>query len=193
MFGTHKNEWKNSNFYRYGELHKIWKKIPVQKPATKSMYSVWLHQWTATFIVLFFTFSSDSFGILVVLAMDLILSFSRWLSSYFNNIYCNIHLFLSDLRGHLCYKLNFHTDLGLGNRTNERELSIRVSQSVQLLSHVWLFVAPWTAACQASVHHKLPELAQTHGHWVGDAIQLSHPLLSPSPPAFSLSQQQGLS
>ena len=68
--------------------------------------------------------------------MDLILSFSRWLSSYFNNIYCNIHLFLSDLRGHLCYKLNFHTDLGLGNRTNERELSIRVSQSVQLLSHV---------------------------------------------------------
>ena len=68
--------------------------------------------------------------------MDVILSFSRWLSSYFNNIYCNIHLFLSDLRGHLCYKLNFHTDLDLGNHTNERELSIRVSQSVQLLSCV---------------------------------------------------------
>ena len=35
-----------------------------------------------------------------------------------------------------------------------------------------------------------PELAQTHVHWVGDAIQPSHPLLSPSPPAFNLSQQQ---
>ena len=33
------------------------------------------------------------------------------------------------------------------------------------------------------VHHQLPELAQTHVHWVGDAIQQSHPLLSPSPPA----------
>ena len=37
-----------------------------------------------------------------------------------------------------------------------------------------------------------PELAPTHIHWVGDAIQQSHPLLSPSPPAFNLSQHQGL-
>ena len=37
------------------------------------------------------------------------------------------------------------------------------------------------------VHHQLPELTQTHVHWVGDAIQLSHPLSSPSPPAFNLS------
>ena len=43
------------------------------------------------------------------------------------------------------------------------------------------------------VHHQLPELAQTHVHRVGDAIQSSHPLLSPSPSAFSLSQLQGLS
>ena len=42
------------------------------------------------------------------------------------------------------------------------------------------------------VHHHLPELAQTHVHWVGDAIQPSHPLSSPSPPAFNLSQHQGL-
>ena len=41
------------------------------------------------------------------------------------------------------------------------------------------------------VHHQLPEFTQTHVHWVGDAIQPSHPLLSPSPPAFSLSQHQG--
>ena len=42
------------------------------------------------------------------------------------------------------------------------------------------------------VLHHLPGLAQTHVHRVGDAIQLSHPLLSPSPPAFNLSQHQGL-
>ena len=42
------------------------------------------------------------------------------------------------------------------------------------------------------VHHQLPELTQTHVHWVSDAIQLSHPLSSPSPPAFNLSQHQGL-
>ena len=41
------------------------------------------------------------------------------------------------------------------------------------------------------VHHQLPEFTQTHVHRVGDAIQPSHPLLSPSP-AFSLSQQQAL-
>ena len=42
------------------------------------------------------------------------------------------------------------------------------------------------------VHHQLPESTQTHVHWVGDAIQPSHPLLSPSPPALDLSQHQGL-
>ena len=41
------------------------------------------------------------------------------------------------------------------------------------------------------VHHQLPELTQTHVHCVGDAIQPSHPLSSPSPPAFNLSQYQG--
>ena len=42
------------------------------------------------------------------------------------------------------------------------------------------------------VHHQFPEFTQTHVHWVPNAIQLSHPLLSPSPPAFNLSQHQGL-
>ena len=42
------------------------------------------------------------------------------------------------------------------------------------------------------VHHQLPQLAQTHAHRVGDAIQPSYPLSSPSPPAFNLSQHQGL-
>ena len=42
------------------------------------------------------------------------------------------------------------------------------------------------------VHHQLPELAQIHVHRVGDDIQPSHPLSSLSPPAFNLSQHQGL-
>ena len=42
------------------------------------------------------------------------------------------------------------------------------------------------------VHHQLPEFTQTHVHWIGGNIQPSHPLLSPSPPAFNLPQHQGL-
>ena len=42
------------------------------------------------------------------------------------------------------------------------------------------------------VHYQLPEFTQTHVYWVSDAIQPSHPLSSPSPPALNLSQHQGL-
>ena len=42
------------------------------------------------------------------------------------------------------------------------------------------------------VHHQLLEFTQTHVHWVGDAMQPSHPLSSPSPPTFNLSQHQDL-
>ena len=42
------------------------------------------------------------------------------------------------------------------------------------------------------VHQQLPEFTQTQVHRVSDTIQPSHPLLSPSPPAFNLSQHQGL-
>ena len=67
------------------------------------------------------------------------------------------------------------------------------ASSVQSLSHVQLFVTPWTAACQASLSiTQLLELAQSHVHWVGDAIQPAHSLPSPSPPAFNLSQHQDL-
>ena len=52
---------------------------------------------------------------------------------------------------------------------------------------------PWTAARPGfSVHHPLPELAQTHVHPVSNVIQPSYPLLSPSPPALNLSQHHGL-
>ena len=78
-----------------------------------------------------------------------------------------------------------------GNRCAPR-LELQFSHSV--MSD---FATPWTAASLRwldglPVHHQLPEFAQTHVHRVGDAIQPSHPLLSPSPPAFNLSQYEGL-
>ena len=65
--------------------------------------------------------------------------------------------------------------------------------SVQF-SCVQLFATPWTTACQPGfpVHHQLLRLAQTPVHWISDAIQPSHPLSSPSPPALNLAQHQGL-
>ena len=53
-------------------------------------------------------------------------------------------------------------------------------------------VTPLTSMPGLPVLHHLPELAQTHVHSVSDAIQPSHPLTSPSPPALNLSQDQGL-
>ena len=64
--------------------------------------------------------------------------------------------------------------------------------SVQWLSRVWLCDPMDCSTPGFPVHHQLPELAQTHVHPVGDAIQPSHPLLSPSPPTFNMSQHQGL-
>ena len=63
---------------------------------------------------------------------------------------------------------------------------------VVVLGRVQLFATPWAAACQASLSHYLPEFAQTHVRWVGDAIQPSHPLSPPTPPALNHSQHQGL-
>ena len=75
-------------------------------------------------------------------------------------------------------------------RTSWEAAPVVLFNSVQLLSRVRFFVTPWTPGFP--VHHQLLELAQTHVHRVGDAIQPSHPLLTPSPPAFNLSQHQGL-
>ena len=64
--------------------------------------------------------------------------------------------------------------------------------SVQLLSHVWLCDPMDCSTPDFPVLHHLLELAQTPIHWVNDAIQPSHPLSSPSPLAFHLSQNQCL-
>ena len=69
-----------------------------------------------------------------------------------------------------------------------------ILSSVQLLSHVRPTLCD-PKDCSTSgfpVHHQLLELAQTHVHRVGDTIQRSHTLSSPSSPTFNLSQHQGL-
>ena len=61
---------------------------------------------------------------------------------------------------------------------------------VQWLSHLWLLETPSTRGFP--LLHYLPKFAQTHVHWISDAIQPSHPLSPLSPPVFNLSQHQGL-
>ena len=74
-------------------------------------------------------------------------------------------------------------------------MALRFTQfsSVQF-SHSVLSDSLWPHGLQHAylpVYHQLPEFTQTHVHWVHDAIQPSHPLLSPSAPAFNLSPASG--
>ena len=71
---------------------------------------------------------------------------------------------------------------------------LSVSQSVSSVTQSCLtFCDPMNHSMPGlPVHHQLLEFTQTHVHWVSDAIQPSHPLLSPSPPAPNPSQHQGL-
>ena len=78
--------------------------------------------------------------------------------------------------------------------TTEAQFSLLLCRlsSVQSLSRVRLCDPMGCSTPGLPVHHQLPEFTQTHVHRVGDAIQPSHLLSSPSPPALNLSQHQGL-
>ena len=77
-------------------------------------------------------------------------------------------------------------------------------QSLPPVKSCWCSVSSVTQSCLTlcnlmdcsmpglPVLYQLPELAQTHVHWVSNAIQPSHPLSSPSSPPFNISQHQGL-
>ena len=83
----------------------------------------------------------------------------------------------------------------LGSQDKELQLQdaeINGFSSVQLLSRVWLCDPMNRSTPGLPVHHLLPEFTQIHVHWVSDAIQPSHPLSSPSPPAPIPSQHQSL-
>jgi len=66
---------------------------------------------------------------------------------------------------------------------------MNIQISSVLFSHSVVSDSLWPHGLQ---HTRLLELIQTHVHWVGDAIQPSHPLSSPSPSTFNLSQHQGI-
>ena len=120
---------------------------------------------------------SNEYSGLISFRMDWCISLqSKWLSRVFSNNTVQKHQF-------------FSTQLSLQSNSHIHQFS-----SVQSLSHVWLFVM--TMDCSTSgipVHHQLSEFTQIHVHQVSDAIQPSHPLSSPSPLTFNLSQHRGLS
>ena len=69
---------------------------------------------------------------------------------------------------------------------------LRIFVAVWLLGLVWLFDSMDCSMPGFSPLHYSPEFAQTHVHWVSDAIQSPYPLSSPSPLPLNLSQHQGL-
>ena len=75
--------------------------------------------------------------------------------------------------------------------TTGKTIALTQFSSVQSLSHVRLCDPMIHSMPVLPVHHQLPEFTQTHVHQVSDAIQPSHPLSYPSPPALNLSQQRG--
>ena len=105
--------------------------------------------------------------------------------------------------GFCCYKAAHIRYCGSNERMPNRILSQTLSNlsfiqfsSVQFSSVTQSCLTPCDPMNHSTpglpVHHQLPEFTQTHVHQVGDAIQTSHPLSSPSPPAPNLSQHQGL-
>ena len=100
-------------------------------------------------------------------------------------LYTSVSFFLSCIQGRHCHLPKFHIYV----------LVYCITQSFLTLCDLVdcsMDCSMDLMDCRLLVLHYLPELAQTHVHGVSDAIQPSHPLLSPSPPALSFSQHQGL-
>ena len=96
--------------------------------------------------------------------------------------------------GNVSLAVVVHLEQGQGCWLDDLFLNLLLHQfsSVQLLSRVRLCDPMNRSMPGLPVHHQLPEFTQTHVHRVRDAIQSSHPLSSPFPPAFNPSQHQSL-
>ena len=98
---------------------------------------------------------------------------------------------VSKMLYHLSHQGNANLNISLSFRKPFHGSSLpcccSVAQSCLIICHPMNCSKPGLP-----VHHQLPEFTQTHAHRVGDAIQPSHPLSSPSPPAPNPSQHQGL-
>ena len=106
-----------------------------------------------------------------------------WFKMCWFLIYTKVILSLSYTQTHILFHYDLLKDIGYPCAT----CCCSVAQLCLTLCDPMDCITPGFPA----LHHLL-ELAQTHVHWVDDAIQPSHPLSSPSPPAFNLSQHQGL-
>ena len=99
-------------------------------------------------------------------------------------------------------------ELDMTEQLNNDESYVKKYMSMSLAYFIVIFSVQFTSVAHSCptlcdpmnwstpdlpVHHQLLEFIQTHVHRVGDAIQTSYPLSSPSPPTFNLSQNQGLS
>ena len=103
-------------------------------------------------------------------------------ASYNNVDILNVWVQNKDIHSHSIYNIAVEVVV-----TIIRKQFSSVSQSC------WTLCDPMDCSMpRFPVHHQLQEFTQTHVYWVGEAIQASHPLLSPSPPAFNLSQHQDL-
>ena len=105
---------------------------------------------------------------------------------------------LKQVNMHACIWQNPQKEENLGKeRKNVGETGKFPRNSQQQFSSIAQSCLPLCDPMDCSMpgipfHCQLPEFTQTHVHWVGDAIQPSHPLSSPSPPDFNLPQHQGL-
>ena len=97
---------------------------------------------------------------------------------------------ISELNASLCALKETLTSCS--HRVDSWKSNDSLNYNTSCISQIQLFDLMDCSKPVFSVYHQLPELAQTHVHHVGDAIQPSHPLSSPSPPAFNLSQHQDL-
>ena len=109
---------------------------------------------------------------------------AEWKNTTWRNIYCKgHHPFIYHCELNRCSEGYFHFYI-LSSFLSVQFRS--VAQSCPTHCDLMYYSTPGFP-----VHHQLPEFTQTHVHWVSDAIPPFHPLSSPSPPAFSLSQHQG--
>ena len=118
-----------------------------------------------------------------------------WLFIYFRKAILDLDTFLKKVS--CCKWVRFGEKVVSGELQSQRTKVILIWQWKHQFSSVTQSCLTLCDPMDCStpglpVHHQLPELTQTHVHRVSDAIQPSHPLLSPSPPAFNISQHQGL-
>ena len=99
---------------------------------------------------------------------------------------CVLHMKEKELRMKPVFGICFQAGKRTGFELNSVQFSL-ITQSCPTLCDPMDHSTPGLP-----VHHQLRECTQTHVHWVGDAIQPSHPLSSPSPPVFNLSQHKGV-